>query len=230
MRVEFKPDLNQQELLKTMFEVERTYWNTVVGTFGPLSASQPHILEQITNSVRDLIVWTSQMMKSWDQVINWTREDIHPPHSFLWDPKDDRNILSSKTLHLVINNLSAVNGLHPFVKSAILKQAFQTYLINNHTLQPAERTQKRHIQLPRRVLKVHYHAQHHATTIKLPYNITLICPEIDILRDNTNWDWCLIHRDPQRHPPPNAPWYINIYNNGGQYMYQYFENYYAGRW
>lgn len=101
-------------------------------------------------------------------------------------------------------------------------QADQMYKSAPQTLEVFDSINKRHLQMPKKIVKVTWDAEQERSIIRIPYASTpLYIPMMNFETEIKGWNFLIIHQTPGGIPMQSTPWILDIRSIQNQYLLKY---------
>ena len=101
--------------------------------------------------------------------------------------------------------------------------SIDTHKISYQFIEVPDDNQKRHIQVPRKLIVTEWDEENKQTLIKSPYTRNpILLPKINLLK-NKIWNYMIIHQRPGKYPSASTPWQIDVRKITEKYLINYLE-------
>ena len=101
--------------------------------------------------------------------------------------------------------------------------ADQLHKLAYQFIETPDETQKRHIQIPRRFVKIEWDETTRQSSLYTPYTREAIVVPKNDLTKNKHWNYMIIHQRPGKMPNSQTPWQIDIRKTSDRYLINYME-------
>lgn len=244
---------HQATILNQYIINETKYFNKTVNLLQPRLKSNPHFFSELTDRQIALFALIAFYAFDVTTLINKKSENtelperLEPYRDILFGIHGDKEIGLSDRLSVFYEQLSMQGNIWPYTREYMafelldfcIKQArpmrtarstfeeegnIDYFSTSPEVLQDVNLMQKRHIQLLKKDVELTWDEKNERTLIKIPHLQTPIKLEaLNIVEHFNNWNFLIIHQDPQEIILTKAHWEIDFRTTFSRYLIKYIE-------
>ncbi|MCS7316718.1 MAG: hypothetical protein NZZ41_00140 [Candidatus Dojkabacteria bacterium] len=232
--------------LKTFIISELLYYNSMIDIFQNRNRLFPEIMAKTSQNILKTlyhVILKGKTLSEFESLKD-EKEEVVKIHKIVLDDQNYKKcyrMIFEKALNpnIVICNDTKANMVKElfafFVNQAtilsdenVIKNKnpdISLFKIPPSNLNLVEPTQKRHVQLSKKVVSWKYDPEKDLTLLKTPYTCQdIILNNINLNEKSNDWNLMIIHQEPGKIPVETTPWVINfIKTNEVYYLIKYLD-------
>lgn len=227
---------------------ELSFYNSLINAFSARTRTFPsHILELNEQWVRlyGQIAFEGKSIKHLERAPSDAPliPGLEAFRRYLVGNDAEGNRILTERMLTIMDSASAAGTVHPVVRRNMAlemvrfhKEQASKFIAQPHhgnsedvyrsapeMLEPADIIKKRHLQMPRAMVKVEWDEKNECSLIYSAYCANPIkIPNINLTAD-ANWTTLILHQEPNVVARPQSPWVIDVKNTQSQYLLKYLD-------
>ncbi len=168
---------------------------------------------------------------------------LEPYRDFLFGKNEKKERRFNEKVALMCQLFAMVAPIHPIVRRNIAIEMInffkeqaraslqsvpiqlrneQLYKSAPQSLEVYDIIRKRHLQIPRKIVEARWDEKAEHTAFKIPYlSQEIIVPNMDFVKENTTWNFLILHQVPGGMALPKTPWVLDVRNIQNHYLLSY---------
>jgi hypothetical protein len=233
--------------LRSYMTLELEYYNTLLSGFSSRLRTTPESILEAVEIIEKLFAqcaFSGQNIYKLSMVNDGVLpEGFEPFRDFIFSKDASGKRFFTDRIAVLCDMASVRAGIHPEVRRRIAVEMLtffrtqvkvslqavpshlrhdQLYKSPPESLDAMDIIRKRHLQIPKSIIKVTWDAESEQTIFNLPYVKTpLAVPSINFADEMRKWNYCILHQAPGSIALGKTPWVLDIRQITGNYLLKY---------